>query len=160
MLNVRTTLWRIFGILFIFFIPFTAFAQQEQPSDAALSESQFERILEKIEESEDEMRKHVDKKFDELDKKFDKLGEKFDELDGKFDELDKQVAVLNTKVDILIAIIVGIFTLVVAPILVIMLVDRLKQRNSAKRAAEVPAESREEDITQRILRDNRPSEPA
>lgn len=153
MLNVRATLWRIFGILFIFSIPFTAFAQKEQPSDAALSQSQFERILEKIDESEDEMRKHVDKRFDELDKKFDKL-------DGKFNELDKQVAVLNTKVDILIAIIVGIFTLVVAPILVIMLVDRLKQRNSAKRAAEVPPESREEsdeDIGRGNLIDNRSS---
>ena len=153
MLNVRATLWRIFGILFIFSIPFTAFAQQEQQADAALSPSQFERILEKIDESEDEMRKHVDKRFDELDKKFDKL-------DGKFNELDKQVAVLNTKVDILIAIIVGIFTLVVAPILVIMLVDRLKQRNNAKRAAEVPPESREEsdeDIGRGNLIDNRSS---
>ena len=116
MLNVRTTLWRIFGILFIFPISFTAFAQQEQQAGVALSQSQFEKLLDKIDESEDEMRKHVDKRFDELDKKFD---EKFDELDGKFNELDKQVAVLNTKVDILIAIIVGIFTFVVAPILVI-----------------------------------------
>ena len=164
MLNVRTTLWRIFGILFIFSISFTAFAQQAQQAGAALSQSQFERILEKIEESEDEMRKHVDKRFDELDKKFDekfdKLDKKFDELDGKFNELDKQVAVLNTNVDILIAIIVGIFTLVVAPILVIMLVDRLKQRNSAKRAAEVPAESREvsdEDSRQRNSIDNQQS---
>ena len=121
MLNVRTTLWRIFGILFIFSIsiPFTAFAQQEQQAGVALSQSQFEKLLDKIDESEDEMRKHVDKRFDELDGKFDKLDKKFDELDGKFNELDKQVAVLNTKVDILIAIMVTIFTFVIAPILVI-----------------------------------------
>ena len=112
MLNVRATLWRIFGILFIFSLTFTAFAQQEQQSDAAFSQSQFMQILEKIDESEDRMRSHVDKKFGELDKKF-------GELDEKFDELDKQVAVLNTKVNILIAIIVGIFTLIVAPILVL-----------------------------------------
>lgn len=116
MLNVRATLWCISGILFIFSLTFTAFAQQEQQSDAALSQSQFMQILEKIDESEDRMRSHVDKKFNELDKKFD---EKFGELDDKFDELDKQVAVLNTKVNILIAIIVGIFTLIVAPILVL-----------------------------------------
>ena len=154
MSNIRATLWRIFGILFILSITFTAYAQQEQ-QPAALSQSQFEKILEKIEESEDEMRTHVDKKFDELDKKFD---EKFDKLDEKFDELDKQVAVLNTKVNILIAIIVGIFTLIVAPILVLMLRDHLNQRNSVEIAAESKEESAE-GIMQRILRDNRPSEP-
>ncbi len=116
MLNGRATLWRIFGILFIFSLTFTAFAQQEQQLSVVLSQSQFMQILDKIDESEDRMRSHVDKKFDELDEKFDK---KFGELDEKFDELDKQVAVLNTKVNILIAIIVGIFTLIVAPILVL-----------------------------------------
>ena len=143
MSNIRATFWSIFGILFIFSITFTAYAQQEQ-QPAALSQSQFEKILEKIDESEDEMRTHVDKKFGELD--------------DKFDELDKQVAVLNTKVNILIAIIVGIFTLIVAPILVLMLRDRFNQRNSI----EITAENREEPdegSIQRILRDNRPSEP-
>ena len=154
MSNIRATFWSIFGILFIFSITFTAFAQQEQ-QPAALSQSQFEKILEKIDESEDEMRTHVDKKFDELDKKFD---EKFGKLDDKFDELDKQVAGLNTKVNILIAIIVGIFTLIVAPILVLMLRDRFNQRNSIEIAAESREEPDEGSI-QRILRDNRPSEP-
>ena len=154
MSNTQATLGRIFGILFIFSITFTAYGQQEQ-QPAVLSQSQFEKILDKIEESEDEMRTHVDKKFNELDKKFD---EKFGELDDKFDELDKQVAVLNTKVNILIAIIVGIFTLIVAPILVLMLRDHLNQRNSVEIAAESTEES-DEGIMQRILRDNRPSEP-
>ena len=157
MLNVRATFWSIFGILFIFFITFTAFAQQEQHPGAALSQSQFERLLEKIEESEDRMRTHVDKKFSELDQKFDKLDEKFDELDEKFDELDKQVAVLNTKVNILIAIIAGIFTLVVAPILVLMLRDRLNQRNTAEIAAESREESDEDGIGKKLI-NNRPSE--
>ena len=151
MLNGRPTLWRIFGILFIFLFTFTAFAQQEQ-QPAALSQSQFEKILEKIDESEDRMRSHVDKKFGELDKKF-------DELDDKFDELDKQVAVLNTKVNILIAIVVGIFTLVVAPILVLMLVDRLKQRNSTQIATE-SREKSAENVTRRNLTDSQRSEAA
>ena len=55
MSNIRATLWRIFGILFILSITFTAYAQQEQ-QPAALSQSQFEKILDKIDESEDEMR--------------------------------------------------------------------------------------------------------
>ena len=156
MLNVRTTFSSIFGILFILSISFTAFAQQEQQVGAALSQSQFMQILDKIDESEDEMRKHVDKKFDELDKKFD---EKFGELDEKFDELDKQVAVLNTKVNILIAIIVGIFTLIVAPILVLMLRDHLNQRNSVEIAAESREESAE-NVIRRNLTDNQQSEAA
>ena len=145
MSNIRATLWRIFGILFIFSITFTAFAQQEQQSDAALSQSQFEKILDKIDESEDKMRTHVDKKFGELDE--------------KFDELDKQVAVLNTKVNILIAIIVGIFTLIVAPILVLMLRDHLNQRNSVEIAAESKEESAE-NVIRRNLTDNQQSEAA
>ena len=144
MSNIRATLWRIFGILFILSITFTAYAQQEQ-QPAALSQSQFEKILDKIDESEDKMRTHVDKKFGELDE--------------KFDELDKQVAVLNTKVNILIAIIVGIFTLIVAPILVLMLRDHLNQRNSVEIAAESKEESAE-NVIRRNLTDNQQSEAA
>ncbi len=161
-LNIRSTLWHIFGILFIFSITVTAFAQQEQ-QPAALSQSQFLQILNKIDESEDRMRSHVDNKFNELNKKFDdkfdELDEKLGELDDKFDELDKQVAVLNTKVNILIAIIVGIFTLVVAPILVLMLVDYLKQRNSAEITAENQNEP-DENIKRKNLIDNQQSEAA
>ena len=47
MSNVRATLRSIFGILFILSITFTAYGQQEQ-QPAALSQSQFEKILEKI----------------------------------------------------------------------------------------------------------------
>lgn len=141
---IQATLQSIFGILFILSITFTAYAQQEQ-QPAAFSQSQFEKILEKIEESEDEMRTHVDKKFGELDQ--------------KFNELDKQVAVLNTKVNILIAIIVGIFTLVVAPILVLMLRDYLNQRKSAEIAAENQNEP-DENIKRKNLIDNQHSEAA
>lgn len=151
MLNVRTTLWSIFGILFIFSISFTAFAQQEQQTGAALSQSQFMQILDKIDESEDEMRKHVDKKFDELDKKFD---EKFDKLDEKVTEIKTDVAVLNAKVNLLQWMIAIIGAPFLISIIVLFVQIRLNQRNSAE-----SREVSDEGIMQRILRDNRPSEP-
>ena len=128
MLNVRATLSSIFGILFIFSIAFTAFAQQEQQPGAALSQSQFERILEKIDESEDEMRAHVDKKFSELD-------EKFDKLDEKVDEIKTDAAVLNARLNLLqwvIAIIGAPFLISVVVLLVQM---RLNQQNRTEIAA-------------------------
>ena len=154
MLNGQTTLWSIFGILFIFSIAFTAFAQQEQQSDAALSQSQFERILDKIDESEDEMRKHVDKKFDELD-------EKFDELDGKVADIKTDVAVLNAKVNLLQWVIAIIGAPFLISIIVLFVQIRLNQRNRTEIVPEVPAESREEsdeDIRQRNPIDNQQSE--
>ena len=166
MSNGRATLQSIFGILFILSITVTAFAQQEQQSDTALSQSQFIQIIDRIDKSEEEMRKHIDERFDALETKFDALETKFDALETKFDaletkfhELDKKVAVLNTKVNILIAIIVGIFTLVVAPILVLMLRDHLNQRNSAEIAAESKEESAE-NVIRRNLTDNQRSEAA
>ncbi|MXZ02098.1 hypothetical protein F4Y93_16180 [Candidatus Poribacteria bacterium] len=157
MLNIQATLWRIFGILFIFSITFTTYAQQEQ-QPAALSQSQFEKILEKIEESEDEMRTHVDKKFGELDKKFD---EKFDKLDEKVDEIKTDVAVLNARVNLLQWIVAIIGAPFLISIIVLFVQIRLNQQNSAERAPEVPAESREEsaeNVIRRNLTDNQQSE--
>ena len=154
MLNVRATLWGIFGILFILSIPFTAFAQQEQQSDAALSQSQFEKILDKIDESEDEMRSHVDKKFDELD-------EKFDELDEKVAEIKTDVAVLNARLNLLQWVIAIIGAPFLISIIVLFVQMRLNQRNSAERVSEVSAESKEksdEDVIRRNLIDNQQSE--
>ena len=125
MLNVRTTLWRIFGILFIFSISFTAFAQQKQQAGAALSQSQFEKLLDKIDESEDEIRKHVDKKFDELDEKFDK---KFDELDEKVTEVKTDVAVLNARVNLLQWMIAIIGAPFLISIIVLFVQIRVNQR--------------------------------
>ncbi|RKU30109.1 hypothetical protein C6499_06875 [Candidatus Poribacteria bacterium] len=155
MLNTQATLRSIFGILFILSITFTAFAQQEQPSGAALSQSQFMQILDKIDESEDEMRKHVDKKFDELNKKFD---EKFDELDEKVAEIKTDVAVLNARVNLLQWVIAIIGTPFLISIIVLFVQIRLNQRNNVEIAAESKEES-DEGIMQRILKDNRPSEP-
>ena len=154
MLNVRATLWSIFGILFILSIPFAAFAQQEQQSDAALSQSQFEKILDKIDESEDEMRSHVDKKFDELD-------EKFDELDEKVAEIKTDVAVLNARLNLLQWVIAIIGAPFLISIIVLFVQMRLNQRNSAEIASEVSTESKEksdEDIRRGNLIDNQQSE--
>ncbi len=148
MLNVRATLWRIFGIPFIFSPTFTAFAQQEQQSDAALSQSQFMQILDKIDASEDRMRKHVD--------------EKFGELDEKVDEIKTDAAVLNARVNLLQWMIAIIGAPFLISIIVLFVQIRLNQKNSAEIVSEVATESREESdegIMQRILRDNRPSEP-
>ena len=156
MLNVRATLWRIFGILFIFSLTFTAFAQQEQQSGAALSQSQFMQILEKIDESEDRMRSHVDKKFNELDEKFD---EKFDKLDEKFDEIKIDVAVLNARVNLLQWVIAIIGAPFLISIIVLFVQIRLNQRNSAEIAAESKEESAE-NVIRRNLTDNQQSEAA
>ncbi|MDE0014114.1 MAG: hypothetical protein OXU36_23425 [Candidatus Poribacteria bacterium] len=153
MLNVRATLWRIFGILFIFFITVTAFAQREQ-QPAALSQSQFEKILEKIEESEDEMRTHVDQKFNELD-------EKVDKLDEKVDEIKTDVAVLNARVNLLQWVIAIIGAPFLISIIVLFVQIRLNQRNSVEITPKVATESREEldeDAVRRNPIDNRPPE--
>jgi predicted PurR-regulated permease PerM len=154
MLNVRTTFSSIFGILFILSISFTAFAQQEQQVGAALSQSQFMQILDKIDESEDEMRSHVDKKFDELD-------EKFDKLDEKVDGIKTDVAVLNARLNLLQWVIAIIGAPFLISIIVLFVQMRLNQRNSAEITSEVPAESKEEsdeDIRRGNLIDNQQSE--
>ena len=153
MSNIRATLRSIFGILFILSITFAAYAQQEQ-QPAALSQSQFEKILEKIEESEDEMRAHVNKKFDELDKKF-------DELDGKVAEIKTDVAVLNARVNLLQWVIAIIGAPFLISIIVLFVQIRVNQRNNAEIVAEVASKSREvsdEDSQQRNSIDNQQSE--
>lgn len=160
MLNGRAMLWSIFGILFIFSITSTAYAQQEQQSNAALSQSQFERILEKIEESEDEMRAHVDKKFGELDEKFNK---KFDALDEKVAEIKTDVAVLNARLNLLQWVIAIIGAPFLISIIVLFVQIRLNQQNSAERAPGIADESKEEStetIIRRNLTDDEQSEAA
>jgi len=127
MLNMQRTLGCIFGILFVLSITSAAFAQQEQQPDSALTQSQFEKILEKIDESEKETRAYIDEKFDKLDKRI-------DDLEAKFHELDKKVALVDLKVNILIGVFLGVITLVVVPILVPVLkqvvLNRLNQRKN------------------------------
>lgn len=155
MLNAQATLWSIFGILFISSIAFTAFAQEEQKSDAALPQSQFMQIIDRIDKSKEETRKHVDERFEKLDKKI-------DELDEKVTEIKTDVAVLNAKVNLLQWMIAIIGAPFLISIIVLFVQIRLNQRSTAERASEIVPESREEsdkNIMPRILRDNRPSEP-
>ena len=166
MLNVRTTLWLIFGILFIFSISFTAFAQQEQQPAAVLSQSQFIQLLDRIDKSKEEMRKHVDEKFNELDKKFDKkfdaLDKKFDALDTKFDKLSTDVAYINGQ----LTIIKWSITIFGAPLLIALIIYYLQNRKqkantTADGSTKVDTESREESdegVIRRNLIDNQPSE--
>ncbi|MDE0313809.1 MAG: hypothetical protein OXM61_02820 [Candidatus Poribacteria bacterium] len=164
MLNVRGKFCCIIGILFVLSIAPTALGQQ---SDSALTQSQFEKILEKIEESEKETRAYIDQKFDKLDtkidEKFGELDKKIDGLEAKFHELDKRVNRIDLKVNILI----GILTIIGGPILVQILNhavrNRLNSQNKDKIVAEVAAENRDEsdeDIRRRNLRDRDPSEAA
>ena len=148
MSNIQVTLRRIFGILFIFSITFTAFAQQEQQPAAALSQSQFMQIIDRIDKSEERMRKHVDEKFGELDKKIDKLDEKFEakfgELDNKFNQLSADVAFINGQ----LTIIKWSITIFGAPLFVGLIIyylqNRKKTGSTIADVATKAAESKEE----------------
>ena len=159
LLNCLQTLSIRFGVLFVLLISPTALGQQP---DSALSESQFEKILEKMDESEKEMRAYIDQKFDKLDTKID---EKFGELNAKFHELDKRVDRIDLKVNILI----GILTIIGGPILVQILIHavqtRLNSRKNSEESTEIGTENTEnrdesdEGYIQGILsRDSEPSE--
>ena len=161
MLNVWATLWSIFGILFIFSIPFAAFAQEAQQSDTMLSQSQFMQIIDRIDKSEEKLRDYIDTKFKELDTKIDKLDEKFDELDTKIDKLNEDIAFINGQLSI-IKWGIAIFG---APLLVGLIIYYLQSRKKrADTTADVATgviEGKEEpdkDVIQRNLIDNRPPE--
>ena len=94
------------------------------------------QILDRIDKSEDRMRKHVDEKFDALNKKFDakfgELDEKFDALDGKVADIKTDVAVLNARVNLLQWVIAIIGTPFLISILVLFVQIRLNQRDSVE----------------------------
>lgn len=128
MLNVRGTFWCIIGILFVLSIASTALGQQ---SDSALSQSQADKIIEKM----NELEKNMLKGMHDLELKMrDHVDKKFGELDDKFDELDKRVDRIGLKVNILIGVFGVIITLVVIPILVPVLkqvvLNRLNRRDN------------------------------
>ncbi|RKU36328.1 hypothetical protein C6496_13810 [Candidatus Poribacteria bacterium] len=171
---MRGILWCIFGILFVLSIAPNALGQQ---SDSALTQSQFEKILEKIEESEKETRAYIDQKFDKLDtkidQKFGELDKKIDDLNTKFNKLDKDVAVLSARLNLLQWIIAIIGAPFLISIIILFVQMRLNQQNSAeivskvaaevaaRVAAEVVTENRDEsdeDIMLDNLRNTQPSE--
>ena len=158
MLNVRATLWRIFGILFIFSITFTAFAQQEQQSGAALSQSEADKIIEKI----DQLEKNMLKGMHELElKRRDHVDTKIGELDNKFNKLDKEVAVLRSNVNNLFWVLTVVGGTVFLYFLTLLWSKFKLWLNKDKEISKVSPESREEsdeNIGRGNLTDNRPSE--
>lgn len=165
MLNVRGTFWCILGIIFVLSIASTALGQQ---SDSTLTQSQADKIIEKM----NELEKNMLKGMHDLELKMrDHVDKKFGELDDKFDELDKRVDRIDLKVNILI----GLLTIIGGPILLQILNhavrNRLNRQNSAntvsrvdsKITSDVATENRDEsdeDIRRRYLSDNPPSDPA
>ena len=168
----RRTFSSIFGILFVLLMASTALGQQP---DSALSQSQADKIIEKIDQLEKnilngmhelelKMRDHVDKKFGELDTKI-------DDLEAKFHELDKKVAVLKSDVDKLFTIIITIAVAVGVHLLIFVgsyiysywrnktnVVPKVASEDASEAAPEKRDES-DEDVIRRSLIDNQPFEP-
>ena len=129
MFNVGRTLWGIFGILFVLSMTATVSGQQDQQSGSSLSESQYIKIIEKINESdknvseqihglEIKMREHIDKKITELNK--------------NYTNIDKDMAYIKGMLYILI----GVLVLIGAPVSVHFIIQILDRRNKDKEAPE------------------------
>ena len=129
MFNVGRTLRGIFGILFVLSMTTTASGQQDQQSGSSLSESQYIKIIEKINESdknvseqihglEIKMREHIDKRITELNK--------------NYTNIDKDVAYIKGMLYILI----GVLVLIGAPVSVHFIIQILDRRNKDKEAPE------------------------
>ena len=135
----------------VLFMGSTALGQQ---SDSALSQSQSDKIIEKIDQLEKNMlkgihelelkiRDHVDKKFGELDTKIDDLG-------TKFHELDKKVAVLRSDVDKLFTIIIAIAGAVGVHLLIFVGSHIYAYwRNKTNVVSKVALENRQQDVISR-----------
>ncbi|MDE0482880.1 MAG: hypothetical protein OXI67_09900 [Candidatus Poribacteria bacterium] len=90
----------------------TALGQQ---SDSALTQSQADKIIEKM----NELEKNMLKGMHDLELKMrDHVDKKFGELDDKFDELDKDVAVLKSDVSKLFMFLIGIAVAVFGHLLI------------------------------------------
>ena len=149
MLNVRRTLWSIFGILFIFSITPAAFAQQ---SDTDKIIQEIHRLETKMVEKINELEKNTLKRMHELElKMINHVDKKFGELDTKFDELDKKVALVDLKANILIGVFGVIITLVVIPILVPVLKQVVLNRLNLRKNNDVSSGPQAE--AEKILRE-------
>ena len=148
MLNVRRTLWSIFGILFIFSITPAAFAQQ---SDTDKIIQEIHRLETKMVEKINELETNTLKGMHELETKMrDHVDKKIGELDTKFHELDKKVALVDLKANILIGVFGVIITLVVIPILVPVLKQVVLNRLNLRKNNGVPSGPQPE--AERILK--------
>lgn len=132
MLNARRTFLGIFGILFIVS---AAFAQQD---DSALTQSQFEKILEKIDESEKEtlkgmhelelkMREHIDKKIAEVNTNITELKEDVANIKGQLTIIKWGITVFGAP------LLIGIVVIIVQ--------NYLSRKNDGKIVSEAAAEA-------------------
>ncbi len=145
MSNVRRSLLSVIGILFVFCITVVSFAQQDQQSDSVPIDSQV--------------------KQDPLKE----INETLKELSDNYHKLDKQIGDLNTKVTFLLWAFGLFFTVIVLPVIVKYWRDTLSKQSStevvsrvaAEKATKASTENKEEsdeELMQRNLRENRPSE--
>ena len=132
MLDARRTLLGIFGILFIVS---AALAQQD---DSALTQSQFEKILEKIDESEKEtlkgmheletkMREHVDSKIAVVNTNITELKEDVANIKGQLTIIKWGITVFGAP------LLVGIVVIIVQ--------NYLSRKNDGKIVSEAAAEA-------------------
>ena len=115
--------------LFVLSMTATVSGQQDQQSGSSLSESQYIKIIEKINESdknvseqihglEIKMREHIDKRITELNK--------------NYTNIDKDVVYIKGMLYILI----GVLVLIGAPVSVHFIIQILDRRNKDKEAPE------------------------
>ena len=127
MMNMRGTLWCIFGILFIFTITSAAFAQQEQQPDTVPADSQV--------------------KQDPLTE----INKTLKELNNNYHKLDIQVRDLNTKVTFLLWAFGLFFTVIVLPVIVKYWRNTLGKQNSANTGSRVDSKTTPDVATEKEL---------
>lgn len=140
MLNTRRTLIKVFGILFIFFVPSATIAQQ----------TDTDKIIKAIHELETNMLKamhELETKFGdqmhELELKMrDHVDTKFGELDTKFNKLNKEVAVLKSDFNKLFWFLTAIGAPVFVHFLILILSKVPFWRNNDKVVSEVASENK------------------
>ena len=155
MLNVRGTLWCILGILFVILITSAAFAQQEQQPDSALTQSQADKIIEKINELETNMlkgmheletnmRDHVDKKIAEVNTNITELKEDVANIKGQLTIIKWGITVFGAP------LLIGIVVIIVQ--------NHFSRKNNAKIVSEDAAEATSEvtsEPTSEVASENR-----
>lgn len=107
MLNQRRTLLYILWILFVFYTYSIGFAQSDQKSDSALSESQYIILIQEIRELDTKMAERIGAQNT-------KMAEKLGELETKMHEhVDKKLSDVNDEIKKLqedVAFMKGMFT--------------------------------------------------
>ena len=118
MLNQRRVLLCILGVLFVFYMSSTGFAESDQKSDSALSESQYIMLIQEIRELDTKMAERIreldTKMAERIGAQNTKMAEKLGELETKMREhVDKKLSDVNDEIKELqedVAFMKGMFT--------------------------------------------------